>query len=165
MTPIRPIFGPHPDAQLIVHSIQDATAPEMLWGKREKAKKSKEQKPLYLRTQFVYLFQCSFDAQIVIGGISCDLKTRAAGKGYGQLLWSRQLPSRNSCSAAERRFMRMTQQFALGPEYRGRLTWTEARRMNAQDAIKAWEQATARFNRTSVPLITQSDCAARGVRH
>jgi predicted GIY-YIG superfamily endonuclease len=124
---------------IVVDNIQDATAPQMLWGKKRKAKKTRPT-PISL-PQFVYLFECSFDSSIVIAGITYDLKSRSTAPGYGRLLWSQQLRSRQATAAAERRFMRITARHAIGIEYRGRLTWTEGRRMSAAAAIAAWQQA------------------------
>lgn len=135
MTPIRPIFGPHPDVQLVVDAIEDATAPGMLWGRRT-GMGSSLRKP-----QHVYLFQYVDDQKIVIAGITCSLKDRSHERGYGDLLWSRRLQSRAACVKAERRFLDLTNAYAVGQTFRGKTTWTEARAMTKEDAIKAWDKA------------------------
>ena len=143
--------------------MDDATAPPMLWGRRRKPKAKSSRKRLIRpidMPQYVYLFQSSFDPDVVIGGITYDLKTRQRERGYGQLIWARQLQSRSACANAEARFMRMTDKHAVGPEYRGKTTWTEARRMTQMDAIAAWIRAIGRMPSAGVPLITQTDCAA-----
>ena len=149
--------------------MDDATAPSMLWGRRRKPKRKRKpaRKPAAEQSiqpinmpQYVYLFQSSFDPDVVIGGITYDLKTRRRERGYGQLIWARQLQSRSACANAEARFMRMTDKHAVGPEYRGKTTWTEARRMAPSDAIAAWIRAIGRMPSADVPLITQTDCAA-----
>lgn len=125
---------------VVVDSIEAATAPQMLWGRRKKPKTKPRQVPTDL-PQHVYLFECSFDSSIVIGGITCQLTERKREQGYGRLLWSCQLPSRNACRRAERRFLQITSGNAVGPGLRGRTTWTEARQMSAVDAIAAWQRA------------------------
>ena len=136
MTPIHPIFGPHPDAQLVVGSIEEATAPEMLWGRRRTGMGSSLRKP-----QHVYLFQYLHDRKIVIAGITCSLKGRSRARGYGDLIWSRRLESRAACVKAERIFLELTAAHAVGPEFRGMTTWTESRSMSPKAGIAAWEQA------------------------
>lgn len=135
MTPIRPIYGPHPDEQLVVDSIEDATAPGMLWGRRTGMASSPH------RPQQVYLFQYAHDQKIVIAGITCSLKERARERGYGDLLWSRRLESRAACAKAERLFLQLTADHAVGPDLKSMTTWTEARSMSAENAIAAWERA------------------------
>ena len=135
MTPIHPIFGPHPDVQLVVDSIEDATAPGMLWGRRTGMGSSLN------KSQHVYLFQFAHNPKIIIAGITCSLKTRSRERGYGDLLWSRQLESRAACVKAERLFLELTSDHAVGPELKGMTTWTEARLMTAKAGITAWERA------------------------
>ena len=166
---------PHPRSRaaatpaVVVDQMDDATAPPMLWGRRRKSKSKRKPrlKPSEKRSiqpidmpQYVYLFQSSFDPDIVIAGITYDLKQRRWERGYGQLIWARQLQSRSACANAEARFMRITDEHAVGPEYRGKTTWTEARRMTQMDAIAAWIRAIGRMPSIDVPLITQTDCAA-----
>ena len=111
----------------------------MLWGRRRKPKTKNEAPTRF--PQHVYLFECSIDPDVVIAGITYNLRERATARGYGRLLWSCQLSSRKACADAERRFMRATQAYAVGDDFRGKTTWTEARRMSAGEAIEAWRRA------------------------
>jgi hypothetical protein len=125
----------------VVDSIEEATAPQMLWGRPRKNKRNKKARWPMDQPQYVYLFSCSFDPSVVIGGITIMLKERAKERGYGKLLWSCELPSRKACVDAERRFMKATEKYAVGDDFKGKTTWTEARRMNSADAITAWCRA------------------------
>jgi hypothetical protein len=125
----------------VVDSIENATAPQMLWGRAKRPKKSNNKTAPISLPQYVYLFECSFDASIIIAGITYQLDERSHARGYGRILWTCRLPSRAACVKAESRFLQATRRYAVGPEYRGMTTWTEARRMSVDDAITAWIRA------------------------
>ena len=106
--------------------------------------KYEDSKPTPLdRDHFIYLFACSYDPGVVIFGITCDLQTRAAAEpSYGQLLASIKATSRPQALRWEAAFKRAPVLHAVGPDHRGRTTWTEARRMPADTAAQLLQRVT-----------------------
>ena len=86
---------------------------------------------------YIYLFSCSYDPGMVIFGITCDLEGRAVAEpSYGELLDSIKAVNRPQALRWEAAFKRATKQHAVGPSHRGRTTWTEARRMPREAALR-----------------------------
>ena len=91
----------------------------------------------------LYLVGCSFDPNIVIFGATANLKQRlSSGAGYGELIWSFKAEHGAQAAAWEKEFARRTERYCVEPLYAGLTTWTEARFMTEDAALRTMLDVT-----------------------